>query len=69
MTNTKQRSAICTGMSQTERDLGSFKGEAELEKLDRQSGHQYIPMDVYVDPQTIKERFQASSSRKRWARK
>ena len=56
-------------MSQTERVLGSFKGEAELEKLDRQSGHQYIPMDVYVDPQTIKERFQASSSRKRWAGK
>jgi hypothetical protein len=69
MTNTKQRSAICAGMCPTERGLGSFKGEAELEKLDRQSGLQYIPMDVYVDPQTIKERFQASSSRKRWARK
>jgi len=69
MTSTKQRSAICTGMSQTERVLGSFKGEAELEKLDRQSGHQYIPMDVYVDPKTIKEHFHASSIRKRCDRK
>jgi len=69
MTNTKQNSVICTGMDQTDWVLDSFNGESEPEKLDRQSGHQYLPMDVYVDPGTIKEHFQASSIRNRWARK
>jgi len=69
MTNTKQHSEVCTGMPQTGWVLDTFKGEAELEKSDRQSGHMYIPMDVYVDPKTIKEHFHASSIRKRCDRK
>jgi hypothetical protein len=69
MTNTKLHSTLCTGMGKTDWILDSFKGVSELEKLDRQSGHQYIPMDVYVDPKTIKEHFQASSIRNRWDRK
>ena len=65
MTNTKQHSAVCTGMLQTGWVLDTFKGEVELEK----SGRQYIPMDVYVDPKTIKKHFHASSIRKRGDRK
>ena len=52
-------------MLQTGWVLDTFKGEVELEK----SGRQYIPMDVYVDPKTIKKHFHASSIRKRGDRK
>lgn len=69
MTDTKQHYAVCTGMFQTDWVSDAFKGETELEKLDRQSGHQYLPMDVYVDPKTIKEHFHASSIHKRCDRK
>jgi len=65
MTNTKQNSIISTSGDQTDWPL---KGEADLEKWDRQSGHQYVPMDVYVDPKTIKEHFQSSSISDRWTR-
>ena len=47
--------------------LGScpLKGESELEYLDRRAGHEYIPMDVYIDPNTMEEHFHAASIRKR----
>ena len=38
---------------------------AELEKLDRHAGHDYLPMDVYVDLGTIRQHFQVSSIRNR----
>jgi len=66
MSKATQHSTICTGMCQTDWVLDSYRGKSELEKLDNQSAHQYIPMDVYVDPQTIKEHFQASSIHNRW---
>jgi hypothetical protein len=69
MTNTKQHSAGCAGKEHTCWILDSIKCPAEPEKPDRQSGHQYIPMDVYVDPKTKKKHFQASSIRKRRAKK
>lgn len=52
------------GKDQTDPVLNFRIGEAELEKLDRQAGHQYLPMDVYIDPKT--EHFHASSIRNRW---
>ena len=30
----------------------------ESEKLDREENRDYLPMDVYIDPQTIKNHFQ-----------
>jgi hypothetical protein len=68
MTNIKQSLAICTSGDQADWTLYSPKVEVELEKLDCQTGHQYLPMDVYVDPKTIKEHFQASSIRDRLTR-
>jgi hypothetical protein len=53
---------------QIDQILCSAKGEAELESLDRRAGHQYIPMDVYITPGTMREHFQASSIRSRWIR-
>ena len=46
--------------------LCSLKVQAELEKLDRQAGHDYVPMDVFVNPRVIKQHFDASSIRARW---
>ena len=40
--------------------------EAELEELDRQAEHEYVPMDVFVDARTIEEHFRVSSIRDRW---
>ena len=46
----------------------STEVEVELEKLDRRAGHQYVPMDVYLDPVTINEHFHVSSICERWSR-
>jgi len=61
MTKKTQHSAVCTGMGQTDWVLYSCRGESVPEKTGNKSAHQYIPMDVYVDPQTINEHFQASA--------
>jgi hypothetical protein len=42
--------------------------EAELEELDRRAGHDYVPMDVYVDPAEREEHFSASAILKRLRR-
>jgi hypothetical protein len=65
MAHTKQDRVIHTGNDQTDGVPCSLKGESELENLDRQAGHQYLPMDVYIDPKTMEEHFQASSIRSR----
>ena len=68
MTHTKQDSSIRIGKDQTDGILGSLKGESELENLDRQAGHQYLPMDVYIDSKTVDEHFHAASIRQRWTK-
>lgn len=62
MADTKQDPSIRTVKEQTEGNLGSLIGES---KLDRQADDDYIPMDVYIDPKTLEEHFQASSIRHR----
>lgn len=68
MTNTIQNRTGCTSRDHREWFLYSLEVEAELERLDREAGHDYVPMDVFVDPRTVKEHFQASSLRARWAK-
>ncbi|MCG6860216.1 MAG: hypothetical protein LJE70_02875 [Chromatiaceae bacterium] len=68
MTDIKHNSIACTGRDHTDWSLYSLGGEAELEGLDRDAGHDYLPMDVYVDPRTVAEHFQDSSIRARWRR-
>ena len=53
------------GNAQTCRGSCPLKSESELEYLDRRAGHEYIPMDVYIDPNTMEEHFHASSIRNR----
>jgi hypothetical protein len=57
MVDTKQDPSIRTVKEQTVLIGGS--------KLDRQADDGYIPMDVYIDPKTMEEHFQASSIRHR----
>ena len=35
--------------------------EAKLAASGRQAGHEYVPMDVFIDARTMKEHFQVSS--------
>ena len=69
MTKATQPSTSSTGMCQTDWNLYSRRDKSVLEKAGSPSAHQYIPMDVYVDPQTIAEHFQASSVHDRRAGK
>ena len=39
--------------------------EEKYEKLDREADHDYVPMDLYIDPRTMQEHFQESSVRAR----
>ena len=48
--------------------LYSLETEAEVEKLDREIGHDYVPMDVFIDSRTMKEHFQESPIRARLKR-
>jgi hypothetical protein len=66
MTNETQNPIDCAGGDHEDWPLHSLEAEAELEKLDRQAGHDYVPMDVFVDPTTRTEHFQSSSVRSRW---
>ena len=68
MTYSMQDLVDCTGRDHTEWSPYSLNREAELERLDREAGHDYLPMDVFVDPRTVKEHFQDSSIRDRWRR-
>ena len=68
MTNATQNPIDCTSRDQNDWSLNSVEVEAELEGLDRQAGHAYLPMDVFVDRRTVNEHFQNSSIRARWSR-
>ena len=57
MVDTKHDQVIQTGKDQMDGVLCSLKGEAQLANLDRQEGHQYLPMDIYIDPKTMKDHF------------
>ena len=68
ISHTKVNPVSRTGTDQEDRTLFTPEGKAELEKLDRQADHEYVPMDVFVDGRTITEHFRASSIRSRWTR-
>jgi hypothetical protein len=68
MINARQNPIDCTARNQNDWFLHSCDVEAELEKLDRQAGHEYVPMDLFVAPETRKEHFESSSVSARWSR-
>lgn len=68
MTNSIQNPISFTSRDHTGWSLLSLESEAEMEKLDREAGHDYLPMDLFVDPRTRKQHFQESSVRARWTK-
>lgn len=64
---TRNNSIDCIKRDQRDRSLVSLKVEAELMRIDEDAGHEYIPMDVFVDSGTMKDHFQLSSIRARLA--
>ena len=68
MAHTKQDPSIHTSKDETNGVLDGPEGKAELENSDRQAGHQYLPMDVYIDSKTMDEHFHVSSIRHRWTK-
>lgn len=48
-------------------DEFGLKEQSDLERLDRELGHEYIPMNVYVDLGTVIRQFQAPSICSRWS--
>jgi hypothetical protein len=63
MTNTTQNPGTCTRWALAKRTSYSLEVEAELEASDRRAGHEYVPMDVFINPRTMKQHFQISSLR------
>ena len=45
----------------------SSEADQEAETFDHQQGREYLPMNVFVDPATIKARFRYSSAHDGWA--
>lgn len=68
ISNTIQKPATRASSGREDLTLFTPEGKAELEMLDRQADHEYVPMDVFVDRETIRGHFQASSIRSRWTR-
>jgi hypothetical protein len=65
MVSMKQDQINCRRRDHRDWSLLSLEIEAELEKVDHDAGHAYIPMDVFVDKKTIRRHFQMASIRPR----
>jgi len=64
----KTAQTCVTSSAGTKKNLttNTLEFAAHLERADRLSGSEYVPMDVFVDPETRKEHFQYSQIRARW---
>ena len=65
MTNAVENPTAATCSERKAQTLYSLDGATELEETDHQAGREYLPMDVFVGPKTIKQHFQGSSIRNR----
>ena len=68
MTTTKEDPETCTNGDLKNWSLHELSDETELEERDRRTGHDYVPMDLYVDPGERSEHFAASRILKRLKR-
>ena len=51
----------CAGSAHTDTELLNLEVEGELTTADHCVGHEYLPMDVFVDARTIQQHFQIDS--------
>jgi len=68
MTKTIQNPIIASRSESKARSLCLLDRGAGLERSDHRAGREYLPMDVFVDPKTIRRHFQGASIRARWCR-
>jgi hypothetical protein len=61
MTYTTQNPFTFSMRSHTKPILHFLEVKAKLEESDRLAGHEYVPMNVFIDATTIKQHFQVSS--------
>ena len=69
MTRYRHSPVIFIDLTLIDRPACSLEAKAELEELDCELGHEYLPMDVFVDIDTMKEHFQVSPICDRWSRR
>lgn len=58
MTNTMQNPIAPTHGARTDRTPYSLDKAAETQRLDCNVGREYLPMNVFVDPKTMRQHFQ-----------
>jgi len=68
MPNTIHKSTQCTSRDQRTGSRRYAGRAAEVKERERATEDDYLPMDVFVDPKTMREHFQRSSIRARCAR-
>jgi hypothetical protein len=61
-----QTCVISNAGDQGDLTLGTREVEAHLERTDRFSDNDYVPMDIFIDPETRKEHFRYSPLPARW---
>lgn len=66
MTSSTRNAIASNSPASTDADLFYLAGGDESEKIDRSADRDYLPMDVFVDPGTMKKHFQESSINERW---
>jgi len=65
MTSNTEEDQTVTDTVQQNAITGNSKCDAELWELDRKEDHEYLPMNVFVDPATMKAHFPCLSIRTR----
>jgi len=61
MTNAMKVTIDRISGARKDRSPCSIDAMFQQERLDDRAGREYLPMDVYVDPRTIRQHFQGSS--------
>ncbi|MDB4516581.1 hypothetical protein N9089_03185 [Crocinitomicaceae bacterium] len=61
MNYTTKITFIYTSGDNKDRAISSPKEDVEREWKNHNTGDQYLPMDIYIDPKTIKEHFQIAA--------
>lgn len=57
-----------TSQARTTSTLSAAQAGRELERRDHGLGCEYLPMDVFLDPETIEAHFRQSAISARWQR-
>jgi len=62
MTNTTHDPIAANRSEHKARTLYSLEGAAKLQRADCHAGREYLPMDIFVNPEAMKQHFQRPSS-------